>query len=70
MADDFKADARTAGRSSRRAASEKLHWGRLDEGRKEAVTTVLSSMERAVGVQGCAGTGRTAMPGRSGPAAR
>ena len=42
-------------------ATTKLHRGRLNEGQKEAVKTVLSSKDRVVGVQGYAGTGKTAM---------
>ena len=42
-------------------ATTKLHRGRLNEGQKEAVRTVLSTKDRVVGVQGYAGTGKTAM---------
>ncbi len=42
-------------------ATAKLHRGRLNEGQKEAVKTVLSSTDRVVGVQGYAGTGKTTM---------
>ena len=42
-------------------ATTKLHRGRLNEGQKEAVKTVLSTRDRVVGVQGYAGTGKTAM---------
>ena len=42
-------------------ATAKLHRGRLNEGQKEAVKLVLSSMDRVVGVQGYAGTGKTTM---------
>ena len=42
-------------------AETKLHRGRLNEGQKEAVKTVLSSKDRVVGVQGYAGTGKTTM---------
>ena len=42
-------------------ATAKLHRGRLNEGQKEAVKLVLSSRDRVVGVQGYAGTGKTAM---------
>ena len=39
----------------------KLHRGRLNEGQKEAVRTVLATRDRVVGVQGYAGTGKTTM---------
>ena len=42
-----------------------LHNGRLTEGQKDAVTTILSSKDRVVGVQGYAGTGKTAMLDRA-----
>ena len=42
-------------------AETKLHRGRLNEGQKEAVKTVLVSKDRVVGVQGYAGTGKTTM---------
>ena len=42
-----------------------LHNGRLTEGQKDAVTTILSSNDRVVGVQGYAGTGKTAMLDRA-----
>ena len=42
-----------------------LHNGRLTEGQREAVTTILSSKDRVVGVQGYAGTGKTAMLDRA-----
>ena len=42
-------------------AETKLHRGRLNEGQKEAVKTVLASKDRVVAVQGYAGTGKTTM---------
>ena len=42
-----------------------LHNGRLTEGQREAVTAILSSKDRVVGVQGYAGTGKTAMLDRA-----
>ena len=42
-------------------AETKLHRGRLNEGQKEAVKTILASTDRVVGVQGYAGTGKTTM---------
>ena len=42
-------------------ATTKLHRGRLNEGQREAVKLALSSRDRVVGVQGYAGTGKTAM---------
>ena len=42
-------------------AETKLHRGRLNEGQKEAVKTILASKDRVVGVQGYAGTGKTTM---------
>ena len=42
-----------------------LHNGRLTEGQRDAVTTILSSKDRVVGVQGYAGTGKTAMLDRA-----
>ena len=45
-------------------AETKLHRGRLNEGQKEAVKMVLSARDRVVGVQGCAGTGKTTMLNR------
>ena len=42
-------------------ATTKLHRGRLNEGQKEAVRTILSTRDRVIGVQGYAGTGKTAM---------
>ena len=46
-------------------AAPLLHNGRLTQGQKEAVTTILSSKDRVVGVQGYAGTGKTAMLDRA-----
>ena len=45
-------------------AETRLHRGRLTEGQKEAVKTVLASKDRVVGVQGYAGTGKTTMLNR------
>ena len=42
-----------------------LHNGRLTQGQKEAVTMILCSKDRVVGVQGYAGTGKTAMLDRA-----
>ena len=42
-------------------AETKLHRGRLNEGQKEAVKTILAGPDRVVGVQGYAGTGKTTM---------
>ena len=42
-------------------AETKLHRGRLNEGQKEAVKTVLAGKDRVLGVQGYAGTGKTTM---------
>ena len=42
-------------------AETKLHRGRLNEGQKEAVKTILASRDRVIGVQGYAGTGKTTM---------
>ncbi len=42
-----------------------LHRGRLTEGQKAAVKTILSSKDRVVGVQGYAGTGKTTMLDRA-----
>ena len=42
-------------------AETKLHKGRLNEGQKEAVKTILSATDRVVGVQGYAGVGKTTM---------
>ena len=46
-------------------AAPLLHNGRLTQGQKEAVTMILSSKDRVVGVQGYAGTGKTAMLDRA-----
>ncbi|MDD9993020.1 MAG: relaxase domain-containing protein, partial [Rhodospirillales bacterium] len=46
-------------------ATPLLHNGRLTQGQKEAVTTILSSSDRVLGVQGYAGTGKTAMLDRA-----
>ena len=42
-------------------AETKLHRGRLNEGQKEAVKTILASTDRVIAVQGFAGTGKTTM---------
>ena len=42
-------------------AETKLHRGRLNEGQKAAVKTILAAKDRVVGVQGYAGTGKTTM---------
>ena len=42
-----------------------LHNGCLNAGQKDAVTLILSSKDRVVGVQGYAGTGKTTMLGRA-----
>ncbi len=42
-------------------AETKLHRGRLNEGQKEAVKTILAGKDRVVAVQGYAGTGKTTM---------
>ncbi len=42
-----------------------LHNGRLTEGQREAVKSILSSKDRRVGVQGYAGTGKTTMLNRA-----
>ena len=42
-------------------AERKLHRGRLNEGQKEAVKTILSSTDWVISVQGYAGTGKTTM---------
>ena len=49
----------------RRSVQRHLHKGRLTDGQKEAVTAILSSKDRVVGVQGYAGTGKTAMLNRA-----
>ena len=49
----------------RRAVQQHLHRGPLTDGQKEAVTAILSSHDRTVGVQGYAGTGKTAMLNRA-----
>ena len=46
-------------------AAPLLHNGRLTQGQREAVTMILSSKDRVVGVQGYAGTGKTAMLDRA-----
>ena len=46
-------------------ATPLLRNGRLTEGQKDAVTMILSSKDRVVGVQGYAGTGKTAMLDRA-----
>ena len=42
-------------------AETKLHRGRLNEGQKEAVKTILAGKDRVLGIQGYAGTGKTTM---------
>ena len=42
-------------------AETKLRNGRLNEGQKAAVKAILAAMDRVVGVQGYAGTGKTTM---------
>ena len=42
-------------------AETKLHRGRLNEGQKAAVKTILAAKDRVIGVQGYAGTGKTTM---------
>ena len=49
----------------RRAAQQHLHKGPLTDGQKDAVTMILSSKDRVVGVQGYAGTGKTSMLNRA-----
>ena len=49
----------------RRAVQQHLHRGPLTDGQREAVTAILSSHDRTVGVQGYAGTGKTAMLNRA-----
>ena len=48
-----------------RKVQQHLHKGSLTDGQKEAVKTILSSKDRVVGVQGYAGTGKTAMLDRA-----
>ena len=48
-----------------RKVRQLLHKGPLTDGQKEAVTTILSSKDRVVGVQGYAGTGKTTMLNRA-----
>ncbi|MDE0458905.1 MAG: relaxase domain-containing protein [Chromatiales bacterium] len=48
-----------------RKVQQHLHKGPLTDGQKQAVTTILSSKDRVVGVQGYAGTGKTAMLDRA-----
>ena len=49
----------------RRKVRQLLHKGPLTDGQKEAVTLILSSKDRVVGVQGYAGTGKTTMLNRA-----
>ena len=49
----------------RRKAQQHLHKGPLTDGQKQAVTVILSSRNRVVGVQGYAGSGKTAMLDRA-----
>ena len=49
----------------RRKVQQHLHKGPLTDGQKQAVTAILSSKDRVVGVQGYAGTGKTAMLDRA-----
>ena len=49
----------------RRKVQQHLNKGPLTDGQKEAVTAILSSKDRVVGVQGYAGTGKTAMLNRA-----
>ncbi|MCY4002363.1 MAG: relaxase domain-containing protein [Rhodospirillales bacterium] len=42
-------------------AETKLRIGRLNEGQKAAVKTILAAQDRVIGVQGYAGTGKTTM---------
>ena len=48
-----------------RKVRQHLHNGPLTHGQKQAVTAILSSKHRVVGVQGYAGTGKTAMLNRA-----
>ena len=49
----------------RRKVRQHLHKGPLTGGQRQAVTAILSSRDRVVGVQGFAGTGKTAMLNRA-----
>ncbi len=49
----------------RRSVQQHLHRGPLTDGQRQAVTAILSSRDRTVGVQGYAGTGKTAMLNRA-----
>ena len=49
----------------RRKVHQHLNNGPLTDGQKQAVTAILSSKDRVVGVQGYAGTGKTAMLNRA-----
>ena len=49
----------------RRKVQQHLHKGPLTDGQKRAVMAILSSKDRVVGVQGYAGTGKTAMLNRA-----
>ena len=49
----------------RRRVQQHLHKGPLTDSQKQAVTAILSSKDRVVGVQGYAGTGKTAMLNRA-----
>ena len=49
----------------RRRVQQHLHKGPLTDGQKQAVTAILSSKDRVVGIQGYAGTGKTAMLNRA-----
>ena len=48
-----------------RKVRQHLHNGPLTDGQKQAVTAILSSKDRVVGIQGYAGTGKTAMLNRA-----
>ena len=48
-----------------RKVRQHLHKGPLTDGQKQAVTAILSSQHRVVGIQGYAGTGKTAMLDRA-----
>ena len=54
-------DERIVEAHDRAVAETKLHRGRLNEGQKEAVKTILAGKDRVVAVQGWAGTGKTTM---------